>query len=121
MVQICSISLVTGLCICLRSATKITHRAYSITSLAAKWHVCATINSFDNADCETPRGPITSAQVFPTRVDWESDNEEGDGENDIDNTKLVPIFAHTISTQKRQALGELSDYQNNVALFLLSI
>jgi hypothetical protein len=47
-------------------------------------------------------------------VDWESDNEEGDGENDIDNTKMVPIFAHTISIQKRQALGELSDYQNNV-------
>lgn len=111
MVQICSISLVTGLFICLRSAIKITHKAYSVTSLAAKWHVCATINSFDDADCETPTAHISSAQVFPTRVDWESDTEEGDGDDDIDNTKLVPIFAHTISIQKRQALGELSDYE----------
>ncbi|XVE51036.1 hypothetical protein DITRI_Ditri02bG0006200 [Diplodiscus trichospermus] len=100
---LCSISLVTGLFICLRSATKITHRAQAITSLAAKWHVCATINSFEDADGETPTAEIVSSQMFPADVDWESEDEE-EGEDDLDNTKLVPIFAHTISFQKRQAL-----------------
>lgn len=121
MLQICSISLVTGLFICLRSAIKITHRAHSITSLAAKWHVCATINSFDNTDGETPRAQITSAQVFRMSAVWESDDEEGDGDDDLDNTKLVPIFAHTISFQKRQALGECSNFHHsNVAKIILN-
>ncbi|KZV32520.1 hypothetical protein F511_37747, partial [Dorcoceras hygrometricum] len=44
--ELCSITLVTGLVICLRSAAKITHKAQAITSLVAKWHACATINSF---------------------------------------------------------------------------
>ncbi|KAI9198949.1 hypothetical protein LWI28_024971 [Acer negundo] len=99
---ICSVSLVTGLLICLRSATKITHKGQAITGLAAKWHVCATINSFDHLDGETPTTQITSTQVFP--INWESDDEEGDGDDDLDNAKFVPIFAHTISFQKRQAL-----------------
>ena len=92
----------------MRSATKITHRAQVITSLAAEWHVCATINSFDDADGETSTAQIVSPQMFPAGADWESEEEEEeeeDGEDDLDNTKLVPIFAHTISFQKRQALG----------------
>lgn len=111
MMQISSISLVTGVSICLRSATKITHRAYSITSLAAKWHVCATINSSDNTEGETPRIQITSDRVFHINADCESDDEEGDGDNDLHNTKLVPVFSHTISFQKRQALGEGVNHQ----------
>ncbi|KAL5775241.1 hypothetical protein ACOSP7_012798 [Xanthoceras sorbifolium] len=100
---ICSISLVTGLFICLRSATKITHKGQAITGLAAKWHVCATIHSFDNLDDETPTTQIDSTQVFS--INWESDDEEGDGDDDdLDNAKFMPIYAHTISFQKRQAL-----------------
>ncbi|KAE8728697.1 EH domain-containing protein 1 [Hibiscus syriacus] len=99
---LCSISMVTGLFICLRSATKITHRAQAITSLASKWHVCATINTFDDVDNETPTNQITSPQMYPAEVYWESDEE--DGSDDLDNTKLVPVFAHTLSFQKRQAL-----------------
>lgn len=99
---LCSISLVTGLFICLRSAAKITHRAQSITSLAARWHVCATINSYDDLDGETPTAQITAPQVFPVTDDWESD-EEVDGD-DLDNTKINPIYAQTVSYQKRQAL-----------------
>lgn len=95
----------TGLFICLRSATKITHRGQAITSLAARWHVCATINSFDELDGETPRAPDSSAQVFPVTANWESDEEE-DGDDDLDNTRIMPIYAHTISFQKRQALGK---------------
>lgn len=97
---LCSITLVTGLLICLRSAAKITHKAQSVTSLAAKWHACATINSFDELEDETPTAQIASAEAS----DWDTDNEEGDGDDVLDNTNLVPIYANTISYQKRQAL-----------------
>lgn len=108
MVQLCSITLVTGLLICLRSAAKITHKAQSVTSLAAKWHACATINSFDELEDETPRAPIlsTTQAGYPVTPDWDFDNEEGDGDDVLDNTNLVPIYVNTMSYQKRQALGK---------------
>ena len=108
LVQLCSITLVTGLFICLRSAAKITHKAQSVTSLAAKWHICSTTNSFDDFDAETPRSPITSDQAIYTDSDayCDTDNEEGDGDDEIDNTNMVPVI-HAVSYQKRQALGEL--------------
>ena len=90
----------TGLFICLRSAAKITHKAQSVTSLAAKWHACATISSFDEVDDVTPPG-----QIAPAAADWDTDNEEGDGDDVLDNTNLVPIYVNTISYQRRQALG----------------
>lgn len=107
MVQLCSISLITSLFICLRSATKLTHKAQSITGLAAKWNVCATIHSFDYAETETPMIPQVSSdhQVFPFGADLESDDEEADEDDDLDNGKLVPVFRNTISFQKRHALG----------------
>lgn len=104
-------TLVTGLLVLLRSATKITHKAQAITCLAAKWHVCATLHSFESSDIETPRahGPV-SPRPFPTAAphDDESDGEEaGDEEDDVDNTKLIPAFSNsTISFHKRHALGE---------------
>lgn len=79
-----------------------------MTSLATKWHVCATINSFDDIDGETPLDQTSacSHQVFPVDIDWVLDDEDDDGDEDTDNsTKMVPIFAHTISFQRRQALG----------------
>lgn len=90
----------TGLFICLRSAAKITHKAQAVTSLAAKWHACATISSFDEVDDVTP-----PAQIAPAVADWDTDNEEGDGDDVLDNTNLVPIYVNTISYQRRQALG----------------
>lgn len=107
-IQLCSITLLTGLLILLRSATKITHKAQSVTCLAAKWHVCATLESFEANDGETPRAPIDHEQrVFPVGPDEESDGDEADDEeDDLDNTKLIPSYAYsTISFQKRQALG----------------
>jgi hypothetical protein len=114
-VQLCSITLLTGLSILLRSATKITHKAQSVTCLAAKWHVCATLESFeanDITDAETPRAPIDRERVFPgSSGGEESDGDDaGDEEDDLDNTKLIPSYAYsTISFQKRQALGNQSD------------
>ncbi|GMH05269.1 hypothetical protein Nepgr_007109 [Nepenthes gracilis] len=110
---LCSVTLVTGLCICLRSATKITHKAQSITSLAAKWHVCATIDAFDCSESETPVARVASPRMFPVNADGESEDEEGDGDDELDNTKMMPTFSHTISYQKRQAL--VSYLENNRA------
>ena len=105
-------TLVTGVCICLRSAAKITHKAQAITSLAAKWHVCATIDSFDAVvDGEVPlMSRSSSPLVFPYTTHSHSDEEEGDGEDDLDNTKMVPVIANTISYQRRQALGKYSNF-----------
>ncbi|KAM7525262.1 hypothetical protein LguiA_015164 [Lonicera macranthoides] len=106
---LCSITLVTGLFICLRSAAKITHRAQAVTSLAAKWHICATINSFDDLEEENPTTQITSTEVYP--ISAGSESEEGDGDDELDNTNMVPIHVHTISYQKRQAL--VTYFENN--------
>ena len=105
--QLVSITLVSGLFILLRSATKITHKAQSVTGLAAKWHICATINSFDN-EGETPRIP-PPAQVVPVDALLGSSDEDdvGDEEDELDNTKLLPIYTYTVSFHKRQALGML--------------
>lgn len=98
----------SGLLICLRYAAKITHKAQSVTSLAAKWHTCATVDSFDDIDPidETLSTNITSErQNYNFNPQSHSDSEEGD-EDELDNTKLVPVYRHTVSFQKRQALGE---------------
>lgn len=107
MLQLTSLTLVTGLFICLRSAAKITHRAQAITCLAAKWHACATISTFDDLgdDTHTPTTQIASPRVDMLNANWGSDNEEADGD-ELDNTNMMPIYAHTLSYQKRQALGE---------------
>lgn len=112
--QLCSITLVTGLLIILRTATKITHKAQAVTSLAAKWHICATLDTFDSTEGETPRHD--SGQVFPVvGTDGESDGDDaGDEEDELDNSKLIPAYAYsTISFQKRQAL--VTYFENNRA------
>ncbi|KAL5729792.1 hypothetical protein ACHQM5_002692 [Ranunculus cassubicifolius] len=108
---LCSMTLMAGLIILIRSATKITHKAQSITCLAAKWHVCATIDSFDITDCETPT--TSCDKLFPTE-ESEEDDDAGYEEDDIDTTKIMmPIYAHSICFQKRQAL--VTYFENNRA------
>lgn len=112
---LCSVSLLAGLMILLRSATRITHKAQAVTCLAAKWHVCATIDSFDTTDAETPISRVPVNQVFPVSSDGsDADDDVGDEEDDIDHTKLVPSYNYnTISFQKRQAL--VTYFENNRA------
>ncbi|KAG5094048.1 hypothetical protein JHK84_049636 [Glycine max] len=115
---LCSVTLLSALCILLRSATKITHKAQAITGLAAKWHVCATLD-FDGVLTEggTPTAPQSSHEtMFPNvGTDGESETDEaGDEEDEIDTTKLIPSYAYsTISYQKRQALVKY--FENNRA------
>ncbi|XP_042410997.1 uncharacterized protein LOC122000662 [Zingiber officinale] len=103
---LCSIVLVAGLLTCLRSAAKITHKAQALTSHAAKWHVCATIESYA-IDPETPCEAISTPtpQLPAAEIDDYSDDDEGGSEEDeLEDTKIVPTHAHTISFQQRQAL-----------------
>ncbi|XP_077229581.1 uncharacterized protein LOC143862418 [Tasmannia lanceolata] len=106
---LCSIGLVTGIFICLRSAAKITHKAQAIACHAAKWHACATIDSFDTMEAETPRYSSSGQGVFPL----DADSEEEVPDEDIEATKFVTPNALTISFQKRQAL--VTYFENNRA------
>ena len=102
-------SLLAGLLILLRSAARITHKAQGVTCLAAKWHVCATIDSFDGGDGETPVAKVgDEQQAFLENSNGSFDYDDvGDEEDELDNTKFIPAYAYsTISFQKRQALGE---------------
>ncbi|XP_061349971.1 uncharacterized protein LOC133295191 [Gastrolobium bilobum] len=114
---LCSVTLLSALSILLRSATKITHKAQAITGLAAKWHVCATLDSFDVvAEGGTLTAQASQERVFPNvGTDGESETDEvGDEEDEIDNTRLIPSYAYsTISYQKRQALVKY--FENNKA------
>ncbi|PKA63582.1 hypothetical protein AXF42_Ash005477 [Apostasia shenzhenica] len=114
---LCSITLVTGLLLCLRSAAKITHKAQALTSHAAKWHVSATIDSF-TPDPEAPLSDTINHAVFVNDASCmeESDDENDDEakpEDELEDTKLVQPQANTISFQKRQAL--VTYFENNHA------
>jgi hypothetical protein len=115
---LCSMTLVTALLILLRSASKITHKAQAVTCLAAKWHVCATLESFDQT-VETPtlvaRNNNDNNNVHDVVTLTESDSDEyGDEEDDLDNNDIIPVYAFsTMSFQKRQAL--VSYFENNSA------
>ncbi|CAA0832425.1 Protein of unknown function (DUF3537 [Striga hermonthica] len=104
---VCSVSLLAGLLIILRSAARITHKAQAVTSFAAKWHACATIDSFDMAETETPVAQATGERSPTLSSAGSSDDfdDVGDEEDELDNTKFLPAYAlSTISFQKRQAL-----------------
>ncbi|KAL1208942.1 hypothetical protein V5N11_000430 [Cardamine amara subsp. amara] len=114
---LCSMTLVTALFILLRSASKITHKAQAVTCLAAKWHVCATLESFEGGDGET--STLVTRHNNNKRPDvitlTESDSEDyGDEEDDLDNNNIIHAYAfNTMSFQKRQAL--VSYFENNRA------
>lgn len=89
-----------------------THKAQSVTSIASKWNVCATLDTFDDLnDGETPKCPTSRQhfQILSRRrnvIQSSDDDEEGEGDSDLDNTNIHPIYARAISFQKRQALGK---------------
>ncbi|KMT12808.1 hypothetical protein BVRB_4g089010 [Beta vulgaris subsp. vulgaris] len=116
-----SMTLMTGLAIILRSATKITHKAQAVTALSTKWHVCATIDSFfTTSETETPvaqntsTGGAASPGFFDARSGDSDEDEAGSEEDDVDNTKFLPAYAYSsIGFQKRQAL--VTYFENNKA------
>jgi hypothetical protein len=112
--QLCSVSLVAGLLVCLHSAAKITHKTQAITSVAAAWHADATIHAFDN-DLEDPDPalPAATGYLAPANAYRVASGEESDGYNDdarsddsLDDPKLVPFQVNNMCFQMRQALGK---------------
>lgn len=103
--------LVAGLLIILRSAAKITHQAQALTSHAAKWHACATIDpcetdTVDSAGIAHTRNPSSVYSVnFSDESTDEDDTTTGDDDELLEDTSFITMHAHTISFQKRQALG----------------
>ncbi|CAN6235161.1 unnamed protein product [Urochloa humidicola] len=128
---LCSVSLVTGLLICLHSAAKITHKTQSITSVAAAWHADATINSLER-DQENPRtpsraylllqhapgSPFTPGKAYlqqqhapgspfsaaSASSGEDSDDDESRSEDSVDTSRFASFQVTNISFQKRQAL-----------------
>ncbi|KAI7741047.1 hypothetical protein M8C21_022476, partial [Ambrosia artemisiifolia] len=117
---LCSVTLVSGLFICLRSAAKITHKVQSVTSLGTKWHTCATIDSFDNVGPteETPVANIPDRASYHFNAHMDSDTDVGE-EDELDNTKMFPIYRETISYQKRQALATYFENSRSGITFIL--
>ncbi|XP_078182023.1 uncharacterized protein LOC144575678 [Carex rostrata] len=100
----CSIMLVSGLLIIIRGAVKITHQALALTSHAAKWHACATMEEIDTVDSS---GATKPNSVYSMNFSDESSEEDLSGDSDdevLEDTKFITIHANTVSFQKRQAL-----------------
>lgn len=96
-----------------------THKAQSVTSIATKWNVCASLDTFDDLDSgDTPKYPTSRQhfQILSRRRDVtrsSDDDEDGEVDSDLDNTTIHPIYARAISFQKRQAL--VTYLENNKA------
>lgn len=113
---VCSVSLLAGLMILMRSATRITHKVQGVACLTAKWHVCATIDSYETTASETLVAQAADKQpIFTGSFAGSSDSDDvGDEEDEMHNTKFVPLYAYnTISFQRRQALATY--FKNNRA------
>ncbi|KAJ3681014.1 hypothetical protein LUZ60_015503 [Juncus effusus] len=114
---LCSMSLVMGVLMCLRSAAKITHRTQSITSRAATWHVCATVDPSDLsivADDLDPDKNNNEKNDVRVVISNGSDSSDDSGSEREDVKKLLAgSRASAISYQKRQAL--VTYLENNKA------
>lgn len=105
--------------ILMRSATRITHKVQGVACLTAKWHVCATIDSYETTASETLVAQAADKQpIFTGSFAGSSDSDDvGDEEDEMHNTKFVPLYAYnTISFQRRQALGK---FNKNLPLDLM--
>lgn len=94
--------------ICLRSAAKITHKAQSITSQAAKWHVWSTVDPGTAIRDSSDTVCLEDADARALADELVSDYDDDDAYDEI------PLpHTHTISFQKRQAFGKLSEFKAN--------
>lgn len=84
--------------------------------------MCATIDSFDAGDGETPMARVAGNQIFPVSSDGSSDADDvGDEEDELDNSKMVPAYTYnTISFQKRQALGNSNKFPEFIIMLQIS-
>ncbi|XP_020094570.1 uncharacterized protein LOC109714367 isoform X2 [Ananas comosus] len=103
-IQVSSIVQVVGIVLCLHAATKISHRAQGIASLASRWHALVTCNSSDST---LPRVTNSSGnlEAFPADL-LLMDYSESDVES-LDNVTVhtnAQLASYMSSYHKREAL-----------------
>ncbi|WCJ38708.1 hypothetical protein M5689_019751 [Euphorbia peplus] len=98
---------VVGIILCLHAATKISHRAQNLASIASRWHALATCGSDRSVDGSQMRNSNSSGNLeganplnFLRKTYSESDLESADYIAMPTNTQLV---SHMSSYHKRQA------------------
>lgn len=104
--QVSTLVQVVGIIICLHAATRISHRAQGVVSLASRWHAMVTCTSSDASQLRNTvsTGSFeTSNHLNSIHIDYsESDLESLDYGGMSVNTQLVSYMS---SHQKRQAFG----------------
>lgn len=98
-----------GIVICLHAATRISHRAQGVVSLASRWHAMVTCTSSDSSHSRSSAsmGNLLEASnnLNSIHIDYsESDLESLDYPGmSISNTQLVSQMS---SNHKRQSFGK---------------
>ncbi|XP_024012325.1 uncharacterized protein LOC18008277 isoform X2 [Eutrema salsugineum] len=103
---------VVGIILCLHAATKISHRAQAIASVASKWHAIMSCSSTDSTQIRTsPSGVHLEATTNPP-ISFQISNSESDVES-MDhymrmpaNNNNFPSYMSMSSYHKRQAFDE---------------
>lgn len=95
-----------GIIICLHAATRISHRAQGVVSLASRWHAMVTCTSSDASQMRSSASAGSlevSNHLNSIHIDYsESDLESMDFGGTSINTQLVSYMS---SHHKRQAFG----------------
>lgn len=112
-VQVSAVVQVVGIILCLHAATKISHRAQAIASVASKWHAIMSCSSTDSTQIRaSPSGVHLEATTNPP-VSFRISNSESDMES-MDhymrmpacNNSHFPSYMSMSSYHRRQAFGE---------------
>ncbi|GAB4860478.1 hypothetical protein Ancab_035637 [Ancistrocladus abbreviatus] len=97
-----SIVQVVGIIICLHSATKITHRAQALVSVASRWHALVTSNSTESIGTSANGRNLEGAGVsVPIIMNYSASDLEST--DDIPVTTNVQLASYVSSYHKRQA------------------
>jgi len=110
--QVSAVVQVVGIILCLHAATKISHRAQAIASVASRWHAMMSCSSTDSTQIRaSPSGVHLEATTNPpisfpiSRSD--SDVESMDHYMRMPVTNQFPSYMSMSSYHKRQAFGEI--------------
>lgn len=109
--QVSSIVQVVGVILCLNAASKISHRAQGIGSLASRWHALATCSS---GDASQMRNMTINGNLEATNVHISSSFYRNNSESDLESVDFMMMPTNTqlassmTSYQKRQSLGMYS-------------
>lgn len=104
--QVSSLVQVVGIILCLHAATKISHRAQGIASLASKWHALSTCSSTDTSQLRTSNS-TGNLEVCNRPNSLNTNYSESDLES-LDYVVMptsAQLVSYMSSYHKRQAFG----------------